>query len=553
MIFEVEKLVSQSYSTLPEYTEIMPGVPEKYKEIGTLEDLLLINYKHSKVNEQIRGNLIRFLKKEKNPYPGIIGYDQEVIPAINRGILSGHDLLFVGQIGQAKTKLAEVISKNLLSHIPIVRGSLTNDIPTTIPERELVSLIEDKEVMHYSPKFNISKETEEIIRNNGLDTKIDWISGKDRYRYILATPDISVKDLVGQIDAIKIAKKGVEIYNIESYSPGQLLQARHGILCIDELPVLDPRKQVALLSILQEGKFTTGSYPVFFEPDLKIIATSNPIDYTHSGKIIEPLFDRLRSHIETQYPKKIADEILIIVQEIRPINPENIILPIFILKTIALITNLARKHSDINQEKGVSVRMSVHSTEIIIAEAERVRSLLYEVKTVPRFSDIQCIHQTSKFELSELEDTNKNRMEILNKIISDSIKIISKEYIDDLNPGQFKLLKDEFQKNKQFVVSQTFVGKNNSESTNNNYENQLKNFPNLIQIIDQISKKLKKEKDEFVELLIKNGIQTNGILFAEDNNLEYMFSILELILEGLRNLDNPILDRTERDTYESTI
>ena len=553
MIFEVEKLVSQSYSTLPEYTEIMPGVPEKYKEIGTLEDLLLINYKHSKVNEQIRGNLIRFLKKEKNPYPGIIGYDQEVIPAINRGILSGHDLLFVGQIGQAKTKLAEVISKNLLSHIPIVRGSLTNDIPTTIPERELVSLIEDKEVMHYSPKFNVSKETEEIIRNNGLDTKIDWISGKDRYRYILATPDISVKDLVGQIDAIKIAKKGVEIYNIESYSPGQLLQARHGILCIDELPVLDPRKQVALLSILQEGKFTTGSYPVFFEPDLKIIATSNPIDYTHSGKIIEPLFDRLRSHIETQYPKKIADEILIIVQEIRPINPENIILPIFILKTIALITNLARKHSDINQEKGVSVRMSVHSTEIIIAEAERVRSLLYEIKTVPRFSDIQCIHQTSKFELSELEDTNKNRMEILNKIISDSIKIISKEYIDDLNPGQFKLLKDEFQKNKQFVVSQTFVGKNNSESTNNNYENQLKNFPNLIQIIDQISKKLKKEKDEFVELLIKNGIQTNGILFAEDNNLEYMFSILELILEGLRNLDNPILDRTERDTYESTI
>jgi len=553
LIFEVEKLVSQSYSTLPEYTEIMPGVPEKYKEIGTLEDLLLINYKHSKVNEQIRGNLIRVLKKEKNPYPGIIGYDQEVIPAINRGILSGHDLLFVGQIGQAKTKLAEVISKNLLSHIPIVRGSLTNDIPTTIPERELVSLIEDKEVMHYSPKFNVSKETEEIIRNNGLDTKIDWISGKDRYRYILATPDISVKDLVGQIDAIKIAKKGVEIYNIESYSPGQLLQARHGILCIDELPVLDPRKQVALLSILQEGKFTTGSYPVFFEPDLKIIATSNPIDYTHSGKIIEPLFDRLRSHIETQYPKKIADEILIIVQEIRPINPENIILPIFILKTIALITNLARKHSDINQEKGVSVRMSVHSTEIIIAEAERVRSLLYEVKTVPRFSDIHCIHQTSKFELSELEDTNKNRMEILNKIISDSIKIISKEYIDDLNPGQFKLLKDEFQKNKQFVVSQTFVGKKNSESRNNSYENQLKNFPNLTQTIDQISKKLKKEKDVFVELLIKNGIPTNGILFAEDNNLEYMYSILELILEGLRNLDNPILDRKERDTYESTI
>lgn len=553
MILEVEKFVSHSYSSPPEYKEIMPGVPEKYEEIRTLEDLLLINYKHSRVDEQIRGNLVRFLKQGENPYPGIIGYDDDVIPAITRGILSGHDLLFVGQIGQAKTKLAEVISKNLLSHIPIVRGSLTNDIPTTIPERDLVSLIKDKEVMHYSPKFTVSKETEEDIRNNGLGTKIDWISGKDRYRYILATPDISVKDLLGQIDAIKIAKKGVEIYNIESYSPGQLLQARHGILCIDELPVLDPRKQVALLSILQEGKFTTGSYPVFFEPDLKIIATSNPIDYTHSGKIIEPLFDRLRSHIETRYPERVSDEILIIVQEIRSNNPEKIILPIFILKIIALITNLARKHSDINQEKGVSVRMSVHSTEIIIAEAERVRSMLYDVKTVPRLSDIHCIYQTSKFELSELEDTNQNRIETLNKIISNSIKIISKEYIEFLNPRQLELLKNEFQKNKKFVVSQTFVGIKDLETINNMYENQLKNFPTLSQTIDQFSKKLDKEKDEFVKVLKRNAIPTNGILFAEDNNLEYMYSILELILEGLRNLDNPILDRKERDAYECRI
>ena len=203
----------------------------------------------------------------------------------------------------------------------------------------MISLLEDKEVTHYSPTFTVSKETEENIRNNGLDTRVDWINGSERYRYILATPDISVKDLVGQIDAIKIAKKGVEIYNIESYSPGQLLQARHGILCIDELPVLNPRKQVALLSVLQEGKFTTGSYPVYFEPDLKIIAvTSNPIDYTHSGKIIEPLFDRLRSHIETRYPVKIIDEMLIMIQEIKLSDPKNIILPIFVLKTLAKIT-----------------------------------------------------------------------------------------------------------------------------------------------------------------------------------------------------------------------
>ncbi|MDQ3984220.1 MAG: AAA family ATPase, partial [Thermoproteota archaeon] len=293
----MEEIVHHSYTSKPKYNELKPGVPEDYKQINTLEDLLKINYKHVSVEQQMRGNLIIRLKKEEHPYSGIIGYEEDVIPSVNRSILSGHDMLFVGQIGQAKTKIAESISKNLLSPIPTVRGTITNDIPTSIPEGQLIALLTESEIARSSPEFNVSKECEDIIRNNKLDTKIDWIDGADRYRYILATPDISVKDLVGQIDAIKIAKKGVELYDIASYSPGQLLQARHGILCIDELPVLDPRKQVALLSVLQEGKFTTGSYPVIFKPDVRIIATANPIDYTHSGKIIEPLFDRLRSHI----------------------------------------------------------------------------------------------------------------------------------------------------------------------------------------------------------------------------------------------------------------
>src|SRR5947208_13975499 len=205
-----------------------------------------------------------------------------------------------------------------------------------------MSIINDADIARTSPEFTVSKECEEIIRNNKMETKINWIEGTQRDRYILATPDISVKDLVGQIDAIKIAKKGVELYDIESYSSGQLLQARHGILCIDELPVLDPRKQVALLSVLQEGKFTTGSYPAVFKPDVRIIATANPIDYTHSGKIIEPLFDRLRSHIDTHYPRTVEDEMLIIVQEARIADTKNVFLPVFILRTVAKITQLAR-------------------------------------------------------------------------------------------------------------------------------------------------------------------------------------------------------------------
>jgi len=545
-------MVLDSYQSDPTYNEIFPGVPQNYKEIKTLKDLLEINYKHAKVDNQIRGNLIALLKKGINPYRGIIGYDDDIIPSINRGILAGHDLLLVGQIGQAKTKLSEAISNNLLSPIPIIRKSLTNDIPTTIRVEHMISLLEDKEVTHYSPTFTVSKETEENIRNNGLETRVDWINGSERYRYILATPDISVKDLVGQIDAIKIAKKGVEIYNLESYSPGQLLQARHGILCIDELPVLDPRKQVALLSVLQEGKFTTGSYPVYFEPDLKIIATSNPIDYTHSGKIIEPLFDRLRSHIETRYPVKISDEMLIIIQEIKLSDPKNIILPIFVLKTLAKITQLARTNSDINQDKGVSVRMSVHSAEAIISEAERVRSLTYNVKAVPRFSDINSIHQTSKFELSELDDNKQNRLEILNKLISEAVNTTAREYIQNIKSEEIVLLKNEFGKNKKFIVSQNLLGDDTSNNSDN-YETQLKNFPTLKKILDMIIEIDEKENVVFIENIKYNRIDINGLSFFNKQDKEYRASNVELILEGLRNLDNPIIDRREKGIYENTL
>src|SRR6476620_3650153 len=384
----INDLVYHSYSSIPNYSELMPGVPACFREIKTLGDLLTINYKPPTIEQQIRCNLVSKIQSGQNPYRGIIGYDDDVLPALDRAILSGHDLLLVGQIGQAKTKIAESIARNLLSLIPVVRGTLTNDIPITIPEEELIAILNDVEINRMSPEFSVSADCETTIRDNKLDTKIDWIDGVSRYRHILATPDISVKDLVGQIDAIKIVKKGVEIYDIESYSAGQLLQARHGIICIDELPVLDPRKQVALLSVLQEGKFTTGSYSIIFKPNAKIFATANPIDYTHSGKIIEPLFDRLRSQIYTHYPIKIDDEMLIIIQEARTPDASNAFLPIFILKTIAVIMNLARRHPNISQDKGVSVRMGVHSVELLIGEAERNRSILNSVKAVPRFCDI---------------------------------------------------------------------------------------------------------------------------------------------------------------------
>ena len=541
MSTKIEEMVHRSYNSKPKYTEIMPGVPEDYRQVKTLGDILKINYKHVAVEEQMRGNLIAKLKKGEHPYPGIIGYDADVVPAVNRAILSGHDLLLVGQIGQAKTKIAEAIARNLLSPIPVVRGTVTNDIPTSIPEDQLTALLTESEVVRTQPEFTVSPECEEIIKVNKLETKVDWITGADRYKYILSTPDISVKDLVGQIDAIKIAKKGVELYSMESYSAGQLLQARHGILCIDELPVLDPRKQVSLLSVLQEGKFTTGAYPAVFKPDVKIIATANPIDYTHSGKIIEPLFDRLRSHIDTHYPRTVEDEMLIIVQESRIADAKNVMLPVFIVRTIAMITQMTRAHHDVNQDKGVSVRMSVHSMEMIVGEAERTRSITYGVKAIPRFCDIHCIHQSSKFELAEMEDTRENRRNILDSIIEAALKEVAHEYIQKLAPEQLTKVKNDFAKNKAFQVSQTLIG----EAKSPDYESQLAKFPGLKQAVIETIANVKEEQKQLIERAKQLGIRSDNISLSQDLNGEFTASVIEVILEGLRHTQPPLLDKKD--------
>jgi magnesium chelatase subunit I len=533
-------IVHKSYNSNPKYKQTVSGLPENYKEIKTLEDLLSINYKHASVNDQLRENLIIKLKEQQFPYSGIIGYDDDIIPSLNRAILSAHDILLVGQIGQAKTKIAETVANNLLSPIPIVEGSITNDIPTLIPENELVSLLEDKEIIRSRPEFYVSTETEDNIRNNRLDTKIVWIDGPSRYKYLLATPDISVKDLVGQIDAIKIAKRGVEIYNMESYSPGQLLLARHGVFCIDELPVLDPRKQVALLSVLQEGIYTTGSYPVIFKPDTRIISTANPIDYTHSGKIIEPLYDRMKSHIITRYPQKVDDEMMIMVQEARISNSRNVVIPVFILRTLAEITRIARDHPEINHEKGVSVRMSIHSLEILISEAERVRGIINNIKAVPRFSDIYSIRQTSKFELSEIDDSHENRMNILDVIISEAIKKVCAYYVIDIPPEKLMNLKNEFKVNKNFHVSQDITGNTKNP---NSYQSQVAKFRSLKEIMDIVINNISLDQKNFEQSLLENSINIHTINDTKDP--EYLSSVTELILEGLRSTDPPILDRKE--------
>lgn len=538
MAHEIEELVKRSYSSAPKYTEIMAGLPEDYKQIKTLGSLLEINYKIISAKEQLRQNLISKMERNDIRYPEIIGFEEDVIPALDRAILACHDVMLVGQIGQAKTKIAQAISKNLLSPIPVIKGSITNDSPMDLPQDELISLLEDKENPTSVPKFYIDSNSMDKIRDNKLDTKIEWVEGQQRYKYVLATPDISVKDLVGQIDAIKITKKGAEMYQIESYSPGQLMQAKHGLFCIDELPVLDTRKQVALLSVLQEGRFTTGSYPVIFEPKTAFFATANPIDYTHSGKIIEPLYDRLKSHIHTHYPKSLDEEMLIIIQEAKIAKS---FIPIFMLRTLARIIQNARASREINQDKGVSVRMGIHALELLVGEAERTRALSHKILAVPRPCDIFCIGQSTKFELAEMDDTVMNREKILRDLIIKSLKEASLEYIKGIDPAFVEKIKQEFV-GKTFQVSQKIVGKNSMQFT---YENQLKTFRTIQNLVDTIYEQLSSEQTEFEKMAQLHNIKSESLLASEKVQSELRAVATEIALEGLCWVEPKVLDKKE--------
>jgi len=532
---DIKQLVQKSYDSAPTYSQIKAGLPENHAEIKTVGDLLDVNYKIVEAKEQLRQNLISLIKSGTQKYPKILGYDDDVIPSLDRAILSCHDVFLIGQIGQAKTKLVETIATNLLSPMPVIEGSITNDCPMDLPQNELISLLEGQEMDKTLPKFYVSPESAEQILDNKLDTKIRWVDGYQRYKYVLATPDISVKDLVGYIDAIKVAKKGVEMFRIDSYSPGQLLQAKHGIFCIDELPVLDPRKQVTLLSVLQEGRYTTGSYPVMFEPKTVFFATANPIDYTHSGKVIEPLYDRLKSHIHTHYPRTMEDEMSIIIQEAK--TPRCAI-PVFVLKTLARLVQKARAHPEINQAKGVSVRLGIHGLELLVGESERVRAIPNQAMAVPRHSDMYCLNQIAKFELSEMDDTVENRSRIFEELLVDSIRETSLEYLQGVDPNVLESIKQEFAQ-RTLQVSQ----KINWNDGQMSYKNQMQHFGTLNKLLDSKLGQVRDEQKSLTQRLSASHIENKNIILDDSDELKS--AILEVILDGMCFTTPKIIDKKE--------
>ena len=414
-------------------------MPADHGSMTRLGDLLEAHYRLVPARAQLRRNLAARRAAGLAAYPGVLGFGDTVEPAIDRALLAGHDMLLVGQVGQAKTLLARTIAATLLSAMPVVRGSATSDCPMDLPPAELAAALDGENPAAGRPAFHVSPDTIEAIGDGGLETRIEWRPGADRFRYVLATPDLSVKDLVGHVDVARVARRGAATYSVESYSPGQLMQAKHGLLCIDELPVLDPKKQVALLSVLQEGVFTTGAFPVAFEPRTVLVATANPVDYTHSGRIVEPLSDRLRSHVRTHYPRTAGDEMAIVLAEAcARAPPDARALPSEpAARIVAGILAGMRASPHIDQARGVSTRIGIHGLEALVAEAERARGMAAgaAAAAAPRLADLHALWQAAKFDLAELDGTDENRREVFSEIVDEAVRAAAAEALADAGGG----------------------------------------------------------------------------------------------------------------------
>ena len=381
-----------------------------FENIKTLEDLKRSNYAILPINEELRKNLIAKLRKRETLFPGIIGYDNSVIPQIENSILSGHNMIFLGERGQAKSRIIRRLINFLDPVVPVISGCEINDNP-------------------YKP---ICKSCKEKIKKSGDKVEIVWIARESRYGEKLATPDVSIADIIGEVDPIKVAE-GRYLSDELTIHFGLIPRTNRGIFAINELPDLAEKIQVGLFNIMEEGDVQIKGYKVQLPLDICIVASANPDDYTSRGRIITPLKDRFKSQIRTHYSNDRGIEIEIMEQERAKFATGQLKLniPKFIKEIIAEITMAARGSSDVNQKSGVSVRMSIANIENIISNAEKRAILLNEDEIVPRMSDMHSILSSTcgKIELEYLGE-DKKEDDIIKKIIQKAIKKVFDQYFN---------------------------------------------------------------------------------------------------------------------------
>ena len=341
---------------------------------STLGALRANGFPDRTVKQEVRDNLLTKLAAGGDLFPGLVGFDDTVLPALERGILAGHDLILLGERGQAKTRLVRALVSLLDEVAPAIEGTETNDHP-------------------YRP---ISAHGRALIAERGDETPITWISRDDRYAEKLATPDTSVGDLIGDVDPIKVAE-GRYLGDEGTIHYGLIPRTNRGIVAINELPDLPERIQVSLFNILEERDVQIRGYRIRLPLDMLLVATANPDDYTHRGRIVSPLKDRFGTQIRTHYPETLHEEIRIMDQEAAPIDgavPMRV--PVFMKEIVAALTAELRRSSHVNHRSGISVRYSIGNLETLQAAAVRRAARTGEPEAVPRVVDLPAVLMSSE-------------------------------------------------------------------------------------------------------------------------------------------------------------
>ncbi|UOG76913.1 sigma 54-interacting transcriptional regulator [Hymenobacter tibetensis] len=465
----------------------------KQEAIRTLGQLRASGYQPRSVKQELRDNLIAKLQSKEEVFPGIYGYEETVIPDLQRAILAGHHINLLGLRGQAKTRIARLLVNLLDEYIPVVEGSELND----------------------DPLQPLSVFAKNLIAEHGDNTPVTWMHRDERYTEKLATPDVSVADLIGDADPIKAATLKLPYSDERVIHFGLIPRAHRGIFVINELPDLQPRIQVSLFNILQEGDIQIRGFKVRLPLDLQFVFTANPEDYTNRGSIVTPLKDRIDAQIITHYPKSIEIGKRITKQEarIREEQKGMVTSNEIIHDLVEQVAVEARASEFVDAKSGVSARLTISAYEQVVAGAERRALINGEKNTYVRVGDfISAVPAvTGKVELV-YEGEQEGAGIVAEKLMGKAVRTLFLNYFPD--PDKAKKLKN---RTSPYKTVQEWFGSGNTvdilhEASDNDYHAALDKVPGLRDIVKELHPNEDKETMWFLMEFLLHGLAEYSLI-----------------------------------------
>ncbi len=477
-----------------------------HSEIKNLGQLKKTGYRTRRIKDELRNNLITRIKKGDSSFPGVWGYENSVIPELERAILSRHNINLLGLRGQAKTRLARLMIQLLDEWIPFVEGSEIND----------------------DPLLPISRYARELITEKGDDTPIGWLHRDERFYEKLATPDVTVADLIGDIDPIKAANLKLSYADDRILHFGMIPRANRCIFVINELPDLQARIQVSLFNILEEGDIQIRGFKLRLPLDLQFVFTANPEDYTNRGSIVTPLKDRIGSQILTHYPEDIETARKITHQESRLVSEQQkmVYVPDLARDLLEQISFEARKSEYVDAKSGVSARTSITGYENLLSTAERRALRMGADYTSVRLSDFAGVIPaiTGKIELV-YEGEQEGAGSVAELLIEDAVKTLFPLYFPKINKIEHKDAETPYDE----LLNWFFEGNGFElldELTDEEYQRQLQEIPPLTELIREHQPDIKKEDQFFLKEFLLWGLVTHKKLSKNRFTEGYQFKDL---------------------------